>query len=327
MPGTRGDAPTNDLSFATLLRILFEWRWLILSLIALGLAGATIMTLLTTPMFRSQATLEANPPSVEIMGEKTGAQAQTQDSWSFITTQVGLLNSRSLARRVAQDLNLASNPQIVDQKLDAATRLKVATGAVAGGLTVQAPEEGQLIGISYVAQSPALAAQIVNGYADSFIASNLERRYEASAYARNFLQRQIAKTRGDLERSERQLVNYAQSQGIINTGTTAGASSGDVGSLQGESLVALNRALAEATSRRIAAEGAYRSAGGGANTTDVNASTQLMRQTKAALEAEYQEKRTLMKPDHPDMVSLRSRIDELDRQMRIETARIVGGRS
>ena len=52
-----------------------------------------------------------------------------------------------------------------------------------------------------------------------------------------------------------------------------------------------------------------------------------MRQAKAVLEAEYQEKRTLMKPDHPDMVSLRSRIDELDRQMRIETAKVVGGRS
>ena len=123
------------------------------------------------------------------------------------------------------------------------------------------------------------------------------------------------------------MVGYAQSQGIINTGTAAGASTGDVGSLQGESLVALNRALAEATSRRIAAEGAYRSARGGANTTDVNASTQAMRQAKAVLEAEYQEKRTLMKPEHPDMVSLRSRIDELDRQMRIETAKIVGGRS
>jgi capsular exopolysaccharide synthesis family protein len=34
-----------------------------------------------------------------------------------------------------------------------------------------------------------------------------------------------------------------------------------------------------------------------------------------------------MKPEHPDMLSLRSRIDELDRQMRIETAQVVGGRS
>jgi capsular exopolysaccharide synthesis family protein len=52
-----------------------------------------------------------------------------------------------------------------------------------------------------------------------------------------------------------------------------------------------------------------------------------MRQAKAALEAEYQEKRTLMKPDHPDMLSLRSRISELDRQMQLETAQVVGGRS
>jgi capsular exopolysaccharide synthesis family protein len=85
--------------------------------------------------------------------------------------------------------------------------------------------------------------------------------------------------------------------------------------------------LAEATSRRIAAEGAYQSARGARNTVDVNTSTQAMRQSKAVLESEYQEKRTLMKPEHPDMLSLRSRIDELDRQMRIETAQVVGGRS
>jgi capsular exopolysaccharide synthesis family protein len=323
----RGNAPGHDLSVATLLRILVEWRWLILGLVALGLAAATITTLLTTPLYRSQATLEANPPTVEIMDENNERRGQSPDNWNFISTQVGLLGSRSLAQRVAQDLNLASNPAFVDQSLDPATRLKVATAKVAGGLAVKAPEEGQLIGISYVSDSPVLAAEVVNGIADSFIRSNLERRYEASAYARNFLERQIAKTRADLERSERQLVSYAQSQGIINTGTAAGASSGDVGSLQGASLVALNNALAEATTKRIAAEGAYRSAQAAGTTVDVNNSTQGMRQAKAALEAEYQEKRTLMKPDHPDMISLRTRIDELDRQMRIETAQVVGGRS
>ena len=322
-----GHAPGRDLSVGTLLRILLEWRWLILSLVALGIVGATIMTLLTTPLYRSQATLEANPPKVEIMDESNSTRSQSPDNWNFISTQVGLLGSRSLAQRVAQDLNLASNPAFVDQKLDAATRLKVATARVAGGLSVKAPEEGQLIGISYVSDSPVLAAQVVNGFADSFIRSNLERRYEASAYARAFLERQIAKTRADLERSERQLVGYAQSQGIINTGSAAGSSSGDVGSLQGASLVALNTALAEATTRRIAAEGAYRGSRSGGNTVDVNSSTQGMRQAKAGLEAEYQDKRTLMKPDHPDMLSLRSRIEELDRQMQIETAQVVGGRS
>ena len=71
---------------------------------------------------------------------------------------------------------------------------------------------------------------------------------------RNFLERQIAKTRGELEKSERQLVAYAQAQGIINTGSgEAGATSTDANSIQGESLIALNKALADAIARRVAA--------------------------------------------------------------------------
>lgn len=320
------DVIRHKLDLASLLRLLLEWRWLILGLAALGLAGGALLTLLTTPLYRSDATLEANPPSVQILDEKSNARSQAPDSWNFISTQVGLLSSRSLARRVAEDLELASSAELVDQSLDPKTRLQLVTSAVAQGLKVKAPEEGQLIGISFVAESPVLAARVVNGIADNFIRSNLERRYEASAFARTFLERQIAKTRVDLEQSERQLVGYAQSQGIINTGAEAGASSGDVGSLQGSSLVALNSALAEATSRRIAAEGAYR-AQSNVITSETNASTQALRQAKALLEGEYQQKRTLMKPEHPEMLSLRSRVDELNRQIRLETAQIVGGRS
>lgn len=315
-----------ELDAATLLRTILEWRWLILAITAVALAGALIITLLTPPLYRSQATLEANPPSVQIMDEKAGPRSATPDNWSFISTQVGLLTSRSLAERVAQDLDLASNPEFVDPTLDPAARRKAAAAKVSERLEVIAPEEGQLIRIIYVAESPALVAQVVNGIADGFIRTNLERRYEASAYARNFLERQIAKTRADLERSERQLVGYAQSQGIINT-SSADAPNSDAGSLQGSSLVALNNALAEATSRRIAAEGAYRSAQASGNTSDVNSSTQAMRQAKGTLEAEYQEKRTSLKPEHPDMLSLRSRINELDRQIRLESAKVAAGRS
>ena len=323
-----GPGTGADLNFTTLIRIVTEWRWLVLGAIALGISGGIIKTLLTTPLYRAGVILEVNPPSVEIMDEQTKERAFQSNSWDFIATQVGLLRSRSLAQRVAQDLNLAANDKFVPAGLNAPARLKAATGKVADGLSVEKPEEGQLIQISYVSDSPQLSAQIVNGVADGFIRSNLERRYEASSYARNFLERQIAKVRGDLERSERQLVGYAQAQGIISTGSGAdGKSSGDVGSLQGASLVAINDALAQAVARRIAAEGAYRQSRSSGTTAEVNASTQGMRQSRAVLEADYQEKRTLLKPDHPDMLSLRSRITELDRQIRTETSQVAGGRS
>ena len=43
---------------------------------------------------------------------------------------------------------------------------------------------------------------------------------------------------------------------------TDGKPAGDADSLQGESLITLNKALADATARRVAAEGAYRQGAG-----------------------------------------------------------------
>ena len=313
---------------AALLRIVHEWRWLILGAVALGMAAAVIVTLLTTPLYRAWVTLEVNPPSVEILDEKARESASIPSLYDFVATQVGLLTSRSLAERVAQDLNLASNPDFVGTEGDAATRLKIATAKVAAGISVEPPEEGQLIDFAFVSESPQLSAEIANGVAENFISSGLQRRFEASTYARNFLQQQIAKTRRDLERSERQMVQYAQQQGIINTSSgEAGEPANDSGSLQGASLVALNAALAEATARRVQAEGAYRQAQLAGGSAEVNENTQELRQSKAVLEAEYQEKRTLMKPDHPEMLSLRSRIQELERQISRERSQVASGRT
>ncbi|MGI8931685.1 MAG: GumC family protein, partial [Sphingomicrobium sp.] len=323
----RNAASDGGLDFAALMRIVIHWRWLILGSITVGLLLAIIVTLITTPMYRSRVTLEVNPPVVEIMDEKS-RESTAPGGWDFLATQVGLLSSRSIAERAAQDLNLANNTEFVGEGGDAKSRLDAATSKIAGGLDIEVPKEGQLIRFSFESESPQLSATIANQIAESFINSNLQRRYDASAYARTFLEKQIAKTRGTLEASERQLVAYAQAQGIISTGSGPnGQSNGDVGSLQGESLVALNKALADATARRIGAEGALRQGSGVGATSDVTASTSGLRQQRATLEADYQQKRTLLKPDHPDMLSLRSQISEIDRQIGREASQVASGRN
>jgi capsular exopolysaccharide synthesis family protein len=332
-PGQRTYSAAAILDFPTLLRIIHHWRWLVLGALGVGLAVAILATLLTTPVYRAWVTLEANPPSVAISDEQSRQQdMQATNTFDFVATQVGLLGSRAVAERTAQELNLANNPDVVSQSGDASQRLRAATGTVLSGLKVIAPEQGQLIKFSYDSPSPQLAALVANGIADSFINTSLQRRYEASAYARNFLERQIAKTRGDLERSERAVVQYAQQQGIITTGggTTpdgkpAGGST-DTNSLQGESLVQLNSALAAATARRVAAEGAYRQALATGPTSDVNNSVLPLRQELAKLQGEYSQKREFMKPEHPEMVSLQSQINELQRQIAAQMSQASSGR-
>ena len=312
-------APTLDLP--TLLKIVWEWRWLILATVAAGVALAAVYAMTTTPLYRASVILQVNPPTVEIMDENNNPQAEVQ-SPDAVATQVGLLSSHSLAERVAQDLNLGSNPEIVRQDADPKQRLQDATDAVESGLTVIPPDEGEVIKFTYDSSSPTLSAQIANAIADAFLNSSIQRRYESSAYARNFLQKQIAKTRAELEKSERQLVSYAQAQGIISTATDTSSSplTTDANSPTGQALSNINNALSEATARRIAAEGAYRAALNGGITTIETASSQALRQSLAALQTQYQQKRVLMKPDHPDLLSLNAQIKELKTQIARENS-------
>lgn len=310
----------RELSLSLLWRIAIEWRWLILAAIGAGIAAAVLITLLTPLKFRSTATLELNPPQVEIMADessKGGGQNASRNDTNFVGTQLALLGSRALAERVAQNLNLSNDPSIVGEGTDRNANTASATNFVQSGTRVKLQPQSMVINVSFVARDPQIAAKIVNGIADAYIATNLERRYQSSSYARDFLQRQIATTRRDLERSERQLTAYAQAQRLISTGN--GEEAGDTNSLTGSSLVALNAALASTQARRIAAEQRYREAMQGGTTTEGSANAVPLRAQIAALNAEYQQKLQTFRPDYPEMVALKARIDALRASVISET--------
>lgn len=322
-----GAGAMPDINLASLWRIASEWRWLILGAAAVAVAGAIVVTFLTTPLYRASSTLEINPPTIEILDErKTGNRAVGNDR-DYIATQVSLLQSRSLAQRVAQELNLAGNPRFVPAQASRNDRLKIATAKVQAGFRVDPVPNSRIVKIAFVSDSPDLAAQITNAYADNYINSNLERRYEASSYARQFLERQLAKVKAELETGERRLVAYAQAQGLITTGAASpNGPATDTNSLEGASLLTLNDALAQAQSKRIAAEQRYRQAST-LNAGPVVESTASLRGQRAALQAEYQEKLASFKPDYPDMVRMRSRIESLDAAISGERSTVSGGRT
>lgn len=331
-PETAHAPSSTDLNLANLLRIASEWRWVILGSVALGIAIALVMTLLETPLYRSQAVLEMNPPTVQVLGQGKSDMQMVSTDRDFLPTQYGLLRSRSLAERVAQELNLGANPAFAPAEADRTVRNRIAAGRLIGSLDVEPVPNSRLVNISFSAEDPALAARITNAYAENFINANLERRYEQSSYARRFLQQQIERLKGELENTERRLVSYAQQQGLIATpsngeGGEGGQSGGSTASLAGASLTQLNAALAEATTRRIAAEERYRQSVNATQTVEVNTRIAPLRDQLSGLQAEYQEKLSTFRPDYPDMVRLQSRIQSLERAIQAETGRTASSRS
>lgn len=326
----RGDVPgSNDQSARfnanELLRVISKWKWLILgSLVACTLLSV-LVTLAMTPIYRATAMLEISSSPNDVMGRQTEVQQQSSDEDQYLRTQYGLLRSRALADRVGQSLNLGEDPSFVGGATPAGRRQSAAS-KLAGNLEVVPQPGSSLIQLAYRDESAGRAANIVNAFAAGFISSNLERRYNATAFGRRFLQTRLAAIRAKLENSERLLVEYARSKGILqlNNSGEGGAGAGD--SLSAQSLTSINQTLAQATADRIAAEQRYREGASSAPTQQVmsNPVVQQLRTDRAQLQAEYDQKLATFKPGLPDMVALKSRMDSIDRNIQVETRSVKG---
>jgi len=324
--------------------VLLKRRWLILSILAAVTVLALLATLMATPIYRATAVLQLDQDTQQVLQVQGMDPMRTLDP-NFLQTQYELLKSRSLAERVASQLNLTPAqldtlsakgwmgrmldllkphsrktpaPGAPGEATDAASQLREAANMVDEGITVEPVRNSRLVKVNFDSPSPQFAAQAANAVADGFIASGLERRFGASSYAKTYLESQLKVTKARLEETERQLVDYAQKENIIN--------SGDNGqSLATQNVTQLNAALAAAQDQRIKAQARWNQAeGGGALPPDMvtNSNIRPLQQQKAVLQATYQQKLQTFKPDYPDMLQLKGQINELDRQIAQETGAV-----
>ena len=188
-----------------------------------------------------------------------------------------------------------------------------AIGLVRGGLAIQPQPNTRLVSVSFTSTEPNFAARAANAVVDGYIASEIDRRFGASSYAKKYLEEQLSIAKGKLEDNERALVEFAQQESLVDTG--------DGRSLVGRNLVDLNASLAEAQAQRIRAQARWQQASGSAALPqDVLASSLVpgLRQQLAELRRRYQEKLQVFKPDYPEMQQLQGQITELERQVAAE---------
>ncbi|MDY6922407.1 MAG: polysaccharide biosynthesis tyrosine autokinase [Pseudomonadota bacterium] len=334
------EAPGFDL--AVYWRLALKHRILIIGCFLGALAIGAAVTLLMTPIYTATATVQIDREAARVVtSEDVTPRESMSQGEEFFQTQYGLLRSRSLAERVVESLGLGSSDQALatlgvepperfgSAAAQAERRRNMALEVVQDGLGVTPVRGSRLVAVSFDNPDPVVAARVANAFAENFIQSNLDRKYESSSYAREFLEERIAQTKGRLEDAERQLVTYAANQEIINVGGSADESdtnSGPTQSLASNNLVALNSALARARADRVAAEEKWRSARTNSLMTlpEVleNQSIQRLSEQRAELDAEYQQKLSIYQDDYPEMVRLRAQINEIEGQVQTLAANI-----
>ena len=94
--------------------MLYKRRWVALPVFLIVLLVGTINSFRTTPIYeaRTQLLIEKDTPKVGTLDQ----MFQEQDSWyndDFYQTQYRILQSRSLARRAVELMNLSARPSII----------------------------------------------------------------------------------------------------------------------------------------------------------------------------------------------------------------------
>ena len=334
--------PGGDIDLQAYWRVLRDRRWVVLGVWAAVVVGALALTLLTTPIYRALATIQIERDTIKVINSEGLTPADSAFDRDFYQTQYELLKSRSLAQRVISQLDIPNDP--VYQAMTAPSPWKALLGGdddddsltpaelaskeqqaqsrmttwFLANLSIEPVRNSRLVRVHFDSEDAEFSRRVVNAVAEAYITSNLDRRFDASSYATDFLEDRLEQLKLKLEDSEKELVAFAQREKIVDAT--------DGSSLSTQSLGELNSAVAKAQDERIRAEARWRQAesatGMGLATVLDSPIVQTLQEQRAKLSADYQDKLRVFKPAFPEMQQLKAQIDETDRQLGMEVANI-----
>ncbi len=331
-PGAASTTPSSPWRVIDLRAVwstVYRNRYIVIVALALCVLLGIAVTLLSTPIYKGTALIQIDLQTAQII---EGADIQPtggglQDTERYLETQVDVIESRSLARTVATQLGLFRNNTFLERMgVEPAaapagafdlrqTRQEQVLDALQDNLEVELPVDSSVVSISFESPDRVLASQIANSFAENYITSNLRRKYDTTAYARQFLEDELANTRQRLEESDRALLEYARGAGLID----ASGAGGNASSLTTANLGQFNSDVATATANRISAEQRWREAQGTPlmNLPSVlsNPAIQSLVQQRAQLRASYELNRERYAADYPVQQELQTQIDAFSRQI------------
>ncbi|MEA2328798.1 MAG: polysaccharide biosynthesis transport protein [Thermoanaerobaculia bacterium] len=303
------DLNTQEVHLAHYWNVIYK-RWKVAaSIVAVVMLGTYLASEFAKPLYRSaiQIQIERENPNQLTVDDLFGIAASDQE---FLQTQYVLLKSRGLAEKVIEDQKLLSDAEFYPAGITGKTPAQIAeirsqmSGAVNGPLEVKEVHNTSLVDIAYISPSPRLAQKIAEGVGQSYIRLNNEQKFESVRQASDFLERQIAQIRADIEVTRRQIQRYGESKGIITAA--------DTNSIPFQRLMKVNNDVQNATNVRMEKQNAYESMVR-ANPESVTSGDPLVSQLteeESRKSREYSQKLTTFKPGHPEMLTLKNSIDK-----------------
>lgn len=324
--------------------VILKRRWVVLACLLVVFTTVAIGTLKEKPVYEGKVEIEIDPEPPSVVNFKEVVTVSPTDVDAYEQTQYKILQSRTLAERVVQDLQLyrypefyqarslfgltRSNPPKLPPGPDAppdtsADYYRNAVSNFMASVDVSPVRSTNLVNVTAESRDPQLAARVTNKLADDYIDQNLQGKYDETIRASVWLEGQLAKLKIKMEDSDDKLADYARRNSIVFLN--------DKQTLASSQLTQLQTDYITAQSERYEAQALYRLVQSG-KTDDVpgiidNPVIQNFEEKKAELERNYSELSLTYKPDYPKLVQVQKQLDtiqkSIDRQKASVTKNIV----
>jgi chain length determinant protein EpsF len=141
-----------------------------------------------------------------------------QEKLSYLQTQMDIITSKRVARKVVQDLKLAENPSTRADFEKAGGYGSIEDWLVESLLSKLKVETSQssIIQVTFSSADPRHSAGIANAFAKAYIDTMLELRVEPTRQAAEWYDEQLKTLRANLEDAQAKLTNYLQREGIVS---------------------------------------------------------------------------------------------------------------
>jgi chain length determinant protein EpsF len=190
--------------------------------LALGvtLVATAAVTLLLPKSYRATASVVVDRRDSQSLTDALNAFTSPLDRTGYLQTQVDILKSPKVARKVVTSLKLDERPENRARYAEA----RPASGSIQDWLADQLSHnldvettQSSIMRVSYDAGNAADAALFANGFAQAYLDTTLDLRVEPNRQAAAWFDEQLKTLRKDLESAQEKLTAYQREHGIVST--------------------------------------------------------------------------------------------------------------
>lgn len=204
------------MSFEQLYRILRARRRLALSLYLAIIGTAIALTLLLPKTYtaKTHVMVDLKPDPVSGL-----TQLAVMQPSGYLATQVNLLKSDAVARRVVKTLNLTDNPEMrakwTKETHERGNYEDWLGKVLLKGLTVSLVRESSIIEIEYESVSPSFAAALANAFANAYIDTVVSMRTSPAKRYTDYFDDRARLAQQRAQEAQNRLVAAQKEKGII----------------------------------------------------------------------------------------------------------------